>query len=434
MNIGREKAPAKVVIVGGGIAGCAAAISARKAGAAVVLMERTDMLLGAANRAGRMNYNGKGVVAEECKAMGAGEIHQALESIALHRGNIVDEENVYVYNTAIAEPTIRRLLKTWGVEVHFYKLVNKVTLENGRFLAVTPKGSPPVTGQAFIDATGGYGGVANCRKYGVGCVMCVYYRCPTFGNRVSIATLAGAPELTRYRADGTPGAMAGSTRLIKDSLDPDLQAELKARGVVSVPLQSEMVDYAHLGRVGEIRTKRQMERLNMVDIGSCVMCVGLHPMPLDQLRMLPGLENATIEDPLGGTIGGNSVGKLSMAPRDDSLRVKGFRNLFVAGEKAGPGTGVDETICSGVLAGFNAALVASNLEPVVLPTSTVTGDFIHFTGEIMQTREGLRQGCSMGHGIYFERMKQLGFYTTDIATIHSRIEKAGLKNIFVPNH
>lgn len=433
MEVERERSPVKVVIVGGGVAGCAAAISARKAGASVVLLERTDMLLGGANRAGRMNYNGKGVVAEECKAMGAGEIHQALESITLHRGNIVDEENTYVYNTAIAEPTIRRLLKTWGVAVHFYKLVNKVTVENGRFLAVSPKGSSPVTGQAFIDATGGYGGVANCHKYGAGCVMCVYYRCPTFGNRVSIATLAGAPELTRYRADGTPGAMAGSTRLYKDSLDPDLQAELKARGVVSVPLPSEIVDYNHLGRVGEIRTRRQMERLNMVDIGACVMCVGLHPMPLDQLRMLPGLRNATIEDPLGGTIGGNSVGKLSMAPRDDSLRVKGFHNLFVAGEKAGPGTGVDETICSGVLAGFNAARVAAGLEPVVLPTSTVTGDFIHLTGEMMQSREGLGQGCSMGHGTYFERMKQLGFYTADIAAIHARIEKAGLKNIFVPN-
>ena len=36
----------KVVIVGGGWAGCAAAISARKQGAEVSLLERTDMLLG----------------------------------------------------------------------------------------------------------------------------------------------------------------------------------------------------------------------------------------------------------------------------------------------------------------------------------------------------------------------------------------------------
>ncbi len=418
----------KVVIVGGGIAGCAAAVSARKSGASVLVLERTDMLLGGANRAGRMNYNGKMVVAEECKAMGGGEILEALEGITLHRGNIIDEEGTYVYNTAIVEPTIRRLLENWGVEIHFCKRVTKVRAENGYFLAVTPESSTPVEGQVFIDATAGYGGMANCRRFGQGCVMCVYYRCPTFGNRVSIATLAGAAELMIYRADGTPGAPGGSIRLYKESLDPELQAELKAKGVVSIQLPSEMVDYNHLGKIGEVRTRRQMEHLNMVDIGACVMCVGLHPMPLDQLRKLPGLQNAIIEDPLGGTIG-TAVGKLSMAPRDNSLRVKGFHNLFVAGEKAGPGTGVNESICTGVLAGFNAARVAAGLEPVVLPASTVIGDFVRFTGEMMQTKEGLRQSYSMGHGIYFERMKELGFYTPDPAVIHKRIRDLGLAGV-----
>ncbi|NLK72256.1 MAG: FAD-dependent oxidoreductase, partial [Clostridiales bacterium] len=36
----------KVVIIGAGWAGCAAAVTARKAGAEVVLLERTDMILG----------------------------------------------------------------------------------------------------------------------------------------------------------------------------------------------------------------------------------------------------------------------------------------------------------------------------------------------------------------------------------------------------
>ena len=36
----------KVLVAGGGWAGCAAAIAARKAGADVTLVERTDMLLG----------------------------------------------------------------------------------------------------------------------------------------------------------------------------------------------------------------------------------------------------------------------------------------------------------------------------------------------------------------------------------------------------
>ena len=40
---------AKVVVVGGGWAGCAAAISAAKAGADVVILEKTDLLVGLGN-------------------------------------------------------------------------------------------------------------------------------------------------------------------------------------------------------------------------------------------------------------------------------------------------------------------------------------------------------------------------------------------------
>ena len=39
----------KVVVIGGGWAGCAASISAKKAGCEVVLLERTDLLIGLGN-------------------------------------------------------------------------------------------------------------------------------------------------------------------------------------------------------------------------------------------------------------------------------------------------------------------------------------------------------------------------------------------------
>ncbi|MBE6061605.1 MAG: FAD-dependent oxidoreductase, partial [Clostridium sulfidigenes] len=39
----------KIVIIGGGWSGCAAAISARKAGAEVEIFEKTDLLLGLGN-------------------------------------------------------------------------------------------------------------------------------------------------------------------------------------------------------------------------------------------------------------------------------------------------------------------------------------------------------------------------------------------------
>ena len=55
----------KVIIVGGGWAGCAAAVSAVKQGAEVTLIERTDMLLGTGLVGGIMRNNGRFTAAEE---------------------------------------------------------------------------------------------------------------------------------------------------------------------------------------------------------------------------------------------------------------------------------------------------------------------------------------------------------------------------------
>lgn len=53
----------KVVVVGGGWSGCAAAITAKKAGADVHIYEKTDLLLGLGNVGGIMrNKDRKSVV------------------------------------------------------------------------------------------------------------------------------------------------------------------------------------------------------------------------------------------------------------------------------------------------------------------------------------------------------------------------------------
>ncbi|HPY33708.1 MAG TPA: FAD-dependent oxidoreductase, partial [Anaerolineaceae bacterium] len=49
----------KVVVIGGGSAGIAAAIGARKAGAEVVLLEKQDQLLGIGRIAGSMDVGGR---------------------------------------------------------------------------------------------------------------------------------------------------------------------------------------------------------------------------------------------------------------------------------------------------------------------------------------------------------------------------------------
>nr|MBP8697373.1 FAD-dependent oxidoreductase [Syntrophobacterales bacterium] len=66
----------KVVVVGAGWAGCAAALAARKQGAEVTLVERTDMLLGTGLVGGIMRNNGRFTAAEEMLAMGGGELFE----------------------------------------------------------------------------------------------------------------------------------------------------------------------------------------------------------------------------------------------------------------------------------------------------------------------------------------------------------------------
>ena len=74
----------KVVVIGGGWAGCGSALSAKKAGAEVVLLERTDMLLGTGLVGGIMRNNGRFTATEEMIAMGGGELFQVTDSVARH--------------------------------------------------------------------------------------------------------------------------------------------------------------------------------------------------------------------------------------------------------------------------------------------------------------------------------------------------------------
>jgi hypothetical protein len=48
----------------------------------------------------------------------------------------------------------------------------------------------------------------------------------------------------------------------------------------------------------------------------------------------------------------------------------------------------------------------------------------------MQTEEGLMQKYTFSGSVYFERMKALGLYTTDVNVIQGRVEEASLSDVF----
>lgn len=75
----------KIIVVGGGWSGCAAALAAVKAGAEVHLYERTDMLLGLGNVGGIMRNNGRFTASEELLAMGGGDLIKLTDEHSVHR-------------------------------------------------------------------------------------------------------------------------------------------------------------------------------------------------------------------------------------------------------------------------------------------------------------------------------------------------------------
>jgi len=417
----------RVVVVGGGMAGCGAALAAAKAGAQVTLLERTDMLIGVAVRAGETNGNGWFVAHHELRSLGAGELSDALQSIRMHDGVTFPDEkkHVFIFNTGLAEPLIKKIVKKAGVEVVLQSRAVDVKKEAGRVLAVKLENGKMVEGDAFVDCTGGRGGMSVCRRYGKGCVMCLV-KCPAFGDRVGMVEKAGGKVYDQLKADGTHGHLNAAITLFKDTLSPELKARLKREGLLKIPLPSELVDYSKHALMGGLRTKDFLKNLVMSDIGPVAKLSGCVYMLQSELRKVPGFENVEMEDPRASRY--NHISHVAIAVRDSAMRVKGIDNLFCAGDKSGHGS-VGGAMSSGILAGHNAARAAFKLEPLVLPKSIALGDFFAFTAEKCKTVAGRNIGYHMGAGEYWAIMQRTGLYTDDVKTIKRRIKETGMLGI-----
>lgn len=124
----------KVVIIGGGWSGCAAALAARKAGAEVTLLEKTDMLLGLGNVGGIMRNNGRFTAAEENIALGARELFDITDRCSRHVNiDFPGHKHASLYDVMKVEPNVRRLLREKGVDVRLMaRAVDVVLQKSGR--------------------------------------------------------------------------------------------------------------------------------------------------------------------------------------------------------------------------------------------------------------------------------------------------------------
>lgn len=421
---------AKVIVIGGGWAGCSAAVSAKKAGAEeVILLERADMLLGTGLVGGIMRNNGRFTATEEAFALGGGDIFEAIDKVARHKNiEFPGHKHVTLYDVAHVEPAIRKVLESYGITYNLMARVRDITMEGQKIKSVITDKDDEVYGDVFVEATGTAGPQGQCSKYGNGCVMCII-RCPSFGPRISIAARAGVKEMPGRKADGSLGAMSGSCKLHKESLSQNIVNELNTKGVVVVPIPEELkkADSLSIKACQQYALKEFADNLILLDTGHAKLMSPFYP--LDKLRKIPGFENARYEDPYAGGVG-NSMRFTALSPRDNTLKVQGVDNLFCGGEKAGLLVGHTEAIVTGTLAGHNAVRYTLGKELLVLPESLAIGDAIAHVREQMQTEDGLKLKYTFSGAHYFKRMQEKGLYTTDVQKIKDRVAKAGLTNIF----
>ena len=425
----------KVIIVGGGWSGCAAALSAHKQGAEVILIERTDMLLGTGLVGGIMRNNGRFTAAEEMIAMSGGELFKLTDHNSLHRDiEFPGHRHASLYNVATMEPILKNFLLGKGIKIQLSTRITDVEMREDRIRRVLGKyGKEEIRfdGDAFIDTTGTAGPPANCNKYGNGCVMCVL-RCHSFGGRVSLTAKAGVKEFIGRKGTQT-GAMSGSCKILKESLSKDITYRLNKDGVVVIPLSESERSAAKL----DIKCCQQYaisefeKNIVLLDTGHAKLMTPF--FPLDSLRRIPGFEYARFEDPYAGGQG-NSIRYIGMAPRDDALKVVGVKNLFCAGEKAGLLVGHTEAICTGTLAGCNAVGYIKKKAPLILPDSLAVGDAITQVRIQMQSEKGLGLKYTFSGSVYFDRMKKRNLYSTEMKKIAERVDKAGLAEIFATEH
>lgn len=426
----------KVIVIGGGWSGCAAALSAKKAGADVTLIEKTDMLLGLGNVGGIMRNNGRFTAAEENIALGAHELFAVTDRCSRHINiDFPGHKHASLYDVMKVEPEVRRLLREKGIELKLMTRAVDVVMSSekgtdaeGSIEKIILAGGEEIEGDVFVETTGSTGPMGNCLTYGNGCCMCIL-RCPAFGPRVSISAKAGGSDIMGKRKDGAFGAFSGSGKLEKQSLSEDLQHELNEKGVAIVPLPKKAIKKEKLDMkvCKQYALDEYAENIILLDTGYAKIMTPF--FDIETLRVIPGFENARYADPYAGGKG-NSIRYLSVTERNNAMKVSNVRNLFCGGEKSGLFVGHTEAISTGSLAGHNSVRFLKGMKPLELPVGTAIGDLISFAGKSMESEAGLMTRYTFAGAEYFRRMKEKGLYSTDSEVITRRIKRYGLDGIY----
>ena len=419
----------KVVVVGGGYAGISAAIGAKKQGQDVVLLEKTDLLLGLGNVGGIMRNNGRFTATEENIALGASEIFDITDRYSLHKNvDFPGHNHASFYDANKVESELRKLVKSLDIEINFQTRAVDVTMDDRKITGVKLANGTHVKGDVFVEATGSSGPMGNCTKYGNGCSMCIL-RCPAFGPRVSLTDKAGLEDLFALRDDGLKGAFSGSCKLDKGTLSKKIQKKLDKDGYVIVPLPKHLINKEKLSKkvCQQYALDEFAENIILIDVGCAKLMTSY--FDLEELRTIEGFENARYIDPYAGGKG-NSIRYMSVGMRNEYMQAMGIENMFLAGEKSGFFVGHTEAITTGSLAGYNAGRFLKGKAQLNLPDELVTGEIIAYSLKALGEEDCLKRRFAVAGGEFFKHMKERGLYTTDVKAIRKKVESAGLLNVY----
>lgn len=324
----------RVIIIGGGWSGVAAAITAKKAGAEVIIFEKTDLLLGLGNVGGIMRNNGRYTASEELIALGAGDLINLTDKYSRHRNiDFPGHKHASLYDVNLIEGAVKEYIEDMGIEVFTETRVKDVDFDNGKIKGIILADDTYIKGDVFIETTGSTGPMGNCLRYGNGCSMCIL-RCPAFGPRISISERCNVCDIQGERNGDELGAFSGSCKLAKESLSEDIREQLDKIGVVILKVPQEDINYDKLNTkvCQQYALKEFAENIILLDTGHAKLMTTYYP--LKKLRKIKGLEKAKYVDPYAGSKG-NSIRYLSVAPRSNDMRVDGVSNLLCGGEKSG---------------------------------------------------------------------------------------------------
>ena len=252
---------------------CAAGLTAKKAGADVTIIEKTDLLLGLGNVGGIMRNNGRYTASEELIALGAGDLIKITDRVSTHTNiDFPGHKHATLYNVNMIEGEVSKYLKSKGIKLMMESRVSDVNFKDGKLYGVYLSDGTYIKGDIFIETTGTTGPMGNCLRYGNGCSMCVL-RCPAFGPRISISGRCGVPDIQGERGDDILGAFSGSCKLAKESLSDDIKNELDTKGVVVLKVPPEDINYGKLETkvCQQYALKEFAENIVLLDTGQA-MC------------------------------------------------------------------------------------------------------------------------------------------------------------------